>query len=68
MLSIACSLMGCANVIGVDVDSDALDTCWVNIHKLDIQNVDIIQSDIQTIKFSSRFDTVVSNPPFGIIQ
>jgi putative methylase len=53
ILSIASSLMGASFVCGFDVDQDALDTAWVNIHKLEIPNIDLTQSDVQTVQFSS---------------
>ena len=57
--------MGSANITGFDVDEDALETCWVNLRKMEIGNVDLIQSDIQSIQLANSFDTVVMNPPFG---
>lgn len=65
ILSIAASMMGAASVTGFDVDQDALDTCWVNLQKLEIDNVDLVQTDIQSVNLAFDFDTVVSNPPFG---
>eukprot|EP00607_Mallomonas_marina_P001716 CAMPEP_0182436940 /NCGR_PEP_ID=MMETSP1167-20130531/84562_1 /TAXON_ID=2988 /ORGANISM="Mallomonas Sp, Strain CCMP3275" /LENGTH=166 /DNA_ID=CAMNT_0024629649 /DNA_START=173 /DNA_END=670 /DNA_ORIENTATION=+ len=65
MLSIACHMMGCNQVTGIDVDPEALDEAWVNIKKLSISEIDLIQADIQHMSFATEFDTVVMNPPFG---
>eukprot|EP01041_Mallomonas_annulata_P004966 gene4966-9937_t len=65
MLSIASSYMRSAHVIGIDVDSEALDTAWVNISKLEISDIDLVQCDIQNLSLSNDFDTIVMNPPFG---
>ena len=50
--SIASRLMGAYHVVGVDVDQEALDTAWVNLKKNEIDCVDLIQSDVQSISFS----------------
>lgn len=65
MLSIASSLMGTYTVTGFEVDADAIETCWVNLQKMEVGNVDVIQTDVQSINLSTAFDTVVMNPPFG---
>lgn len=65
MLSIASSLMGAAQVVGFDVDEDALDLAWVNMKKLEIDNLDLVQCDLNEGLMRSAFDTVVMNPPFG---
>ena len=36
--------------IGFDVDEDALDSAWVNCKKLEIDSIDFILSDIQTLR------------------
>ena len=48
ILSIGAVLMGAAFSLGVEVDETALDTAWVNTKKLDINNVDLLQTDVQT--------------------
>jgi hypothetical protein len=50
MLSIASSLMGSALTIGYDVDEEALDNAWVNCRKLDIFDIDLVQTDVQTLQ------------------
>ena len=44
--------MGSSNVIGFDIDSSALETCWVNMHKLEIENIDMIQTDVSSIRLA----------------
>ena len=65
ILSIGCSYLGATHVIGFDIDQDALDTCWVNLRKLDITNIDLIHTSIPSLQLTQKFDTVVMNPPFG---
>jgi predicted RNA methylase len=65
MLSIASSFMGAYSVTGFDIDTDAIETCWVNLKKLEIENVDIVQCSVPTLTLNGSFDTVVMNPPFG---
>ena len=35
---------------GYQYDVDALDTAWVNVHKMEITNVDLVLMDVQTIQ------------------
>lgn len=65
ILSVACSLMGATSVLSIDVDEEALDTAWVNLKKMEIENVDLAMMDIQSLNLNNRLDTVVMNPPFG---
>ena len=44
--SIAASMMGAHHVVGVDCDQDALDLAWVNMKKLEIENLDLIKCDL----------------------
>ena len=37
---------------GCQYDVDALDTAWVNVHKMEITNVDLVLMDVQTIQLS----------------
>jgi hypothetical protein len=34
-------------------NTDALDTAWVNVRKMEISNVDLVLMDVQTIKLNS---------------
>jgi predicted RNA methylase len=75
MLSIGCSMLGADYVLGVDMDSDALEICKSNLNQFEIENVDLIRADCKELLLSyedkkrlemfDAFDTVVMNPPFG---
>ena len=65
ILSIACSLMGATSVLSIDVDEEALDTAWINLKKMEIENVDLAMMDVQSLNIKYALDTVVMNPPFG---
>lgn len=53
MLSIACNLMGSSYTVGFDVDEEALDNAWVNCRKLDIYDIDLVQTDVQSLQLHS---------------
>ena len=74
ILSIGCALLGAKRIVGVDVDQLSVETAQRNVDTLrvvydltddisfHVQDV----GDITTHDFnSSRFDTVIMNPPFG---
>ena len=66
ILSIGSSLMGSAYNIGFDIDPEALETAWVNIRKLEVNDtVDLVQANLEQLDIRSDFDTIVMNPPFG---
>ena len=66
ILSIGSALMGSAYNIGVDIDPEALETAWVNIRKLEVNDtVDLVQANLEQLDIRSDFDTIVMNPPFG---
>jgi predicted RNA methylase len=71
ILGIACCMLGAQSVLGLEVDSEALEMAWINVHKLGITSIDFVQLDIQTLSLNVQsngqlpFDTVVMNPPFG---
>ena len=52
MLSIASNLLGSACNIGYDVDEEALDNAWVNCRKMDIYDIDLVQTDIQSLQLA----------------
>ena len=71
MLSIGAAILGACHVIGVDVDSDALEIARDNIDEFDDPlPIDLIQSSVQALVLQPRFlaDTVIMNPPFGTRQ
>lgn len=67
--------MGAEYVLGIDIDSDALDLCKQNlVDILDNEDgaathYDLLQADLKNLQFMERFhksfDTVITNPPFG---
>ena len=63
ILSLACCDGG-HNSIRVDVDEEALDIAWVNKKKMDIENIDLVMADVQSLDLNVKLDTVVMNPPF----
>ncbi|XP_038215904.1 rRNA N6-adenosine-methyltransferase METTL5 [Zerene cesonia] len=68
MLSIGASLLGAGVVISVDIDDDALDVLCENVEDMEIDNVDVVQSDFLNSdmnRWENYFDTVLMNPPFG---
>eukprot|EP00126_Sphaerothecum_destruens_P010387 Sdes_comp20728_c0_seq1m16529 len=81
MLSFGCSILGAAYVLGVDVDSDALNialknqTTWSaeDVETASSLVVDFVQQDILSEACFlghpnpslGLFDTVIMNPPFG---
>jgi len=66
-LAIGAALLGSPQVIGVDVDPDALQTCQLNVNQFDGLPVDLVRCDVTSLAGMSRLrvDTVIMNPPFG---
>lgn len=69
MLSIGSSLLDADYVLGIDIDSDVLEECQANISQFEINNIDLINCDCERLlnnkSLNGKFDTVVTNPPFG---
>ena len=66
-LAIGATLLGAKEVIGVDVETEAVRIAQKNAEKLGIENkTDWIVGDIDVVKGS--FDTILQNPPFGVQQ
>jgi predicted RNA methylase len=81
MLSIASSLMDAQFVLGIDIDSDALQICRQNLDEFALNNIDLLNVDCKQLlkttdgnnieeyfvqpRFLNAFDTVIMNPPFG---
>ena len=61
-LAIGAALMGAKEIVGVDVDEQALALARENAETAEVE-VGWIQSDIEKIK--GKFDTVIMNPPYG---
>lgn len=49
--------MGSASGFGVDVDTEALSVAAQNFSKLDITNVELVLSDVQTLSISGGENT-----------
>ncbi|KAJ2119789.1 hypothetical protein IW147_005604 [Coemansia sp. RSA 720] len=81
MLSIAAAMMGACSVVGIDVDSDALEIAQENIEEFEVEEVvELMQAslcheaastgslelDNQLVTpMKGKFDTAILNPPFG---
>lgn len=73
MLTIGCALLGADFVLGLEVDTGAVQVAKDNISASDPRfkihsKIDVITCDIKSIamkNLSKRFDTVIMNPPFG---
>jgi tRNA1(Val) A37 N6-methylase TrmN6 len=51
-------------MIGVDINSQAIDLAHQNMQLNHIENVTLMLSDIEDAKFDFLFDVIISNPPF----
>ncbi|KAK9902139.1 hypothetical protein WJX75_005634 [Coccomyxa subellipsoidea] len=67
MLGIGAALLGSSHVIGVDIDSDALETAQANLDSFEDIQMDFLQCSISDLDRQPRLraDTVIMNPPFG---
>jgi len=67
VLSIGSVMLGAGAVTGFDVDQDALEQFQENISDFEIDNIDLINMDIESLNegWANKFDTVIMNPPFG---
>ena len=68
VLSIGAVMLGAGLTVGFDIDDDALGICKENMEAFEIENYELIQTDLTKIdvdRFGKQFDTVVMNPPFG---
>jgi len=64
MLGIAASLVGSSQVIGVDIDPNALSKAQHNCEELEEQ-IEFLIADMEMFNIKHPFDIVVMNPPFG---
>jgi predicted RNA methylase len=65
MLGIAALLLDAAQVVGVDVDGDALLLAHENCNELEVE-MELIQASLTHLPWRGPIvDTVVMNPPFG---
>ena len=60
-------MLGAGSVLGVDIDSAALDICQQNLEEFDIDNVDLVKTNVVDVDsiIKDKVDVVVMNPPFG---
>ncbi|XP_011620577.1 methyltransferase-like protein 5 isoform X2 [Amborella trichopoda] len=64
-LGIASALLDAEYVIGIDVDSQSLETALSNAEEFEL-DMDLVQCDISSLSWKgAKVDTVVMNPPFG---
>ncbi|KAG7988899.1 hypothetical protein I3843_03G211200 [Carya illinoinensis] len=64
-LGAAAALLGAEHVMGIDIDSQALELASLNAEDLEL-DINFIQSDIKNLGWRGQIvDTVVMNPPFG---
>ena len=71
MLSLGCSFMGAAHVVGLEVDEEAMIIAQDNLEELGhaCGSVDFVLCDVSDLKgtdFPIKVDTIVMNPPFGV--
>lgn len=62
VLSVAAKLMGASEVLGLDLDPEAVRIASENAKALGL-DITFREGDVSSV--SGRFDTVVQNPPFG---
>ena len=72
VLTLCASLFGAGQVLGIDIDGDALKVASRNCRSLEeVDNVEFLQEDVCNpnawldARAAKSFDTVVMNPPFG---
>ncbi len=67
VFTIGAALLGAERVIGIDVQSKALKEALENSILLGTENItDFVLGDVESLELSTRVDTVLSNPPFGV--
>jgi len=68
VLSVGACMLGAGHVTGFDLDADALDIARQNFAQFEIDNYDLVQTDVVNSLLPpthAQFDTVLMNPPFG---
>eukprot|EP01089_Gocevia_fonbrunei_P012017 TRINITY_DN2728_c0_g1_i1.p1 TRINITY_DN2728_c0_g1~~TRINITY_DN2728_c0_g1_i1.p1 ORF type:complete len:214 (-),score=41.24 TRINITY_DN2728_c0_g1_i1:5-646(-) len=68
MLAIGADMLGSSYVLGVEIDSDAIEIATQNIEDFESTSVNIIQADVLSlpkILHHPKIETVIMNPPFG---
>ncbi|ORX86285.1 methyltransferase-like protein 5-like protein [Anaeromyces robustus] len=65
VLSIGANQLGALYNFAFDIDDDALAICRENMEGFEIENMDLIKVDVETLSLRDKVDTVFMNPPFG---
>lgn len=75
VLSIGSAILGASQVVGFEIDADALAIAKYNVDEMEMPSVNFVQCDVlndllndeedKTSKWYKSFDTVIMNPPFG---
>ncbi|KAM6986945.1 rRNA N(6)-adenosine-methyltransferase METTL5 [Aplochiton taeniatus] len=68
VLSIGAAMLEAGLCVGFDIDDNALEIFQRNTEEFELQNIDMIQSDVCSLAIDGyvhKFDTVIMNPPFG---
>ncbi|KAK7939552.1 hypothetical protein WMY93_002878 [Mugilogobius chulae] len=68
VLSIGAAVLDAGFCVGFDIDNEALEIFRKNAEEFEISNLDLVQCDLCGLEvetYSSKFDTVIMNPPFG---
>ena len=69
ILGLGCILLGASRVVGVDIDSAAIEVAKENAEELGCSSdISFVAKDVNELAVSDfplRFDTVIMNPPFG---
>jgi predicted RNA methylase len=65
VLSIGANQLGALYNFAFDIDDDALEICRENMEGFEIENMDLIKVDVETLTLRDKVDTVFMNPPFG---
>jgi putative methylase len=63
MFAIGAALLGAREVVGVDVDPDAVAIARTQASRMGLDSVKFTSGDVQS--FSQSANTVIQNPPFG---
>ncbi|HDI73775.1 MAG TPA: methyltransferase domain-containing protein [Candidatus Korarchaeota archaeon] len=67
ILAIGAVLYGAESAVGVDIDPEAVKVAQANAEALGVTNrVNFLVMDVE--KFERTVDTVIQNPPFGVVR
>ncbi len=66
ILAYAAAMLGASTVLAVEIDPDALET--LSTRARGDPRIHVVQADVGSLALSSRVDTVLQNPPFGVVR